>query len=46
MTQDLVKPLLVAAEMLRNHMDVAEYKHVVLKIIKHEAHSAIFNKLN
>ena len=33
MTQDLEKTLWAAADKLRNNMDAAEYKHIVLGLI-------------
>jgi len=34
MTQDLEKTLWAAADKLRNNMDAAEYKHLVMRIKK------------
>ena len=45
MTQDLEKTLWAAADKLRNNMDAAEYKHIVLGLIFLKYISDIFDEL-
>lgn len=45
MTQDLEKTLWAAADKLRNNMDAAEYKHVVLGLIFFKHVSDRFDEL-